>query len=127
MGKGSQPDSRRFVPLVGTNDIAIPDSWDKGEETADEVYRTAQEESNTEGDESDNSLPELVSDEAETSEDSGYAFINTPPNTGDENFEAPPEDFEAAPVTKKEQEEEKRENMYKAIDEKDKVAQLVRN
>ena len=46
MGEGPQPDCRLFVPL------AIPDSWDEGEETANEVYRTAQEESNTEGDES---------------------------------------------------------------------------
>ena len=65
---------------------------------------TVQEESNTDGDKSENSLPglddslpELVSDEAETSEDSGYDFINTPPNTGDEDFEATPEDFEATP------------------------------
>ena len=42
-----------------------------------------------------------------TSEDSGYAFINTPPNAADESFETTPEDFEAAPETKKEQEEEK--------------------
>ena len=61
-----------------TDDIAIPDSWDEGEETADEVYRPGQEESNTEGDE--DSLPELVSDEADTSEDSGYAFLNKKEN-----------------------------------------------
>ena len=71
-----------------TDDIAIPDSWDEGEETADEVHKTAQEESNTEGDEdneSEDSLPELVSDETDTSEDSGYAFLNTPPSAENEN------------------------------------------
>ena len=121
--------------LEESDDIAIPDSWDEGEETADDVYGTAQEESNTEGDESENGLPgldepegsllELDRDEAETSEDSGYEFINTPPNTWDEGVEATPEDFEAAPETTEEQEEEKKEeNMYKEIDENDKEAQL---
>ena len=72
-----------------TDNIAIPDSWDEREETADDVYGTVNEESTTEGDESehglsglDDSPPELVSDETETSEDSGYDFINTPTNNG---------------------------------------------
>ena len=82
----------------------------------------------------DDSLPELVSDEAETSEDSGYDFINTPPNTGDEGFEATPEDFEATPedfeaahkTTKEQEEEEEEEEVtkYKDTDKNDKEAQL---
>ena len=106
-----------------TDDITIPDSWDEGEETANEVYRTAQEESNTEGDEdneSEDSLPELDSNEADTSEDSGYAFLNTQPSAEDEDFEAAPETKEE----KEKEEEEKKENMYKVIDKRDKEAQL---
>ena len=38
-----------------TDDIAIPDSWDEGEETADEVNSQATEESNAEGDEENES------------------------------------------------------------------------
>ena len=52
----------------------MPDAWDEGEETADEIWTTANEES-TAGEE-DDSLPELVSG----SEDSGYEFLNTPTN-----------------------------------------------
>ena len=40
----------------------------------------------------DDSLPELVSDETETSEDSGYDFLNTPTNEVDKDFEAPSEE-----------------------------------
>ena len=87
-----------------TNDIAIPDSWDEGEKTADEVNARAMGESNTEGDEeneSEESLPELVSNEADTSEDSGYAFLNTPPSAEDK-------DFGAAEKTKEEEAEQKK-------------------
>ena len=74
------------------DDVAIPDSWDEGEETAEEMNAQAStEESQTEEDEeSEDSLPELVSDEAETMEDSGYVFLNTPtpPSTKDEDQEA---------------------------------------
>ena len=66
--------------------------------------------------ESEDSLPELVSDEADTSEDSGYAFLNTPPSDEDK-------DFVAEEKTKGE-EEEKKETMYKAKDKADKEAQL---
>ena len=53
----------------------MPDAWDEGEETADEIWTTANEES-TAGEEEDDSLPELVSG----SEDSEYEFLNTPTN-----------------------------------------------
>ena len=53
----------------------MPDAWDEGEETADEVWIMANEESTAE-EEEDNSLPELVSG----SEDSGCEFLNTPTN-----------------------------------------------
>ena len=101
-----------------TDDIAIPDSWDEGKEAADEVSAQTAEESQTEGDEknqSEDSLPEQVSDEVDTSEDSGYAFLNTPPSAEDEDFEAEEKI--------KEEEEEKKETMYKAIDKADKEAQ----
>ena len=42
-----------------TDDITIPDSWDEGEETADDVYGTANEESTTEGDEPEHGPPGL--------------------------------------------------------------------
>ena len=92
----------------------------EGEETAGEVNAQATEESNTEGDEeneSEDNLPELVSDEADTSQDSGYSFLNTPPSAEDE-------DFGAAEKTKEEEAEEKKETMYKVIDKADKEAQL---
>ena len=72
-----------------TDDIAIPDSWEEGEETADEVNAQATEESNTEGDEendSEDSLLELVNDKTDTSENSGYVFLNMPPSARDEDF-----------------------------------------
>ena len=98
-----------------TDDVAIPDSWDEGEETAEEVNAQAStEESQTEKDEkSEDSLPELDSDEADTTEDSGYVFLNMPPSTEDEDPEA----------DKKIKEEEK-ETLYKGIDNVDKEAQL---
>ena len=43
------------------------------------------EESQSEDAESEDSLPELVSDEADTTGDSGYAFLNMPPSTEDED------------------------------------------
>ena len=97
-----------------TDDVAIPDSWDEGEETAEEANAQASaEESQTEEDEeSEDSLPELVSDEADTTEDSGYAFLNTPPSTEDEDPEA-----------EKKIKEEEKETLYKAIDKVDKEAQ----
>ena len=61
-------------------DVIVPDAWDEGEETADEVWTTANEES-TAGEEEVDSLPELVSgSEVSGSEDSGYEFLNTPKN-----------------------------------------------
>ena len=78
-----------------TDDIAVPDAWDEGEETVDDVYATANGGSTTGGEETepslpglDDSLPELVSDEEETSEDSGYDFLNTPTNEEEKDFEA---------------------------------------
>ena len=111
MGEGSNQTVDDLSLSWDTDDIAIPDSWNEGEETADEVYRTAQEESNTEGDEdneSEDSLPELVSNKVDTSED---AFLNTPPSAEDEDFEAAPETKEE----KEKEEEEKKENMYKVM------------
>ena len=68
-----------------TDDIHIPDSWDEGEETTEEATAQAStEESQTEETESEDSLPELVSDKADTTGDSGYAFLNTPPSTEEE-------------------------------------------
>ena len=104
-----------------TDDIAVPDSWDEGEETAVDVYGTANEGSTTEGDEMehslsglDDSLLELVSNETETSEDSGYDFLNTPTNEEDKDFKASPE--EATEMTE-EKEEQKEVNTHKDTDE----------
>ena len=65
------------------DDVSVPDAWDEGEETTDEVYNTANEGSTTGGEEAD-SLPELVSG----SEDSGYDFLNTPTNEEEKDFKA---------------------------------------
>ena len=65
------------------DDVAVPDAWDEGEETTDEVYNTANEGSITGGEEAD-SLPELISG----SEDRGYDFLNTLTNKEDKDFEA---------------------------------------
>ena len=72
---------------LDTDDIAVPDTWDEGEETTDDVYNTANEGSATGGEESD-SLPELVSGGEDSSEDSGYDFLNTPTNEEEKDFEA---------------------------------------
>ena len=84
----------------------------------------------------DDSLPELVSDETETSEDSGYDFINTPTNDGSKDFEetpedseATPEDYKAPPKTAEEQEEkrnkeQKEVNTHRDTNENDEEAQL---
>ena len=69
--------------IATRDDVAVPDAWDEGEETTDEVYNTANEESTTGGEEAD-SLPELVSG----SEDSGYDFLNTPTNEEEKDFKA---------------------------------------
>ena len=69
--------------IATRDDVAVPDAWDEGEETTDEVYNTASEGSNTGGKEAD-SLPELVSG----SEDSGYDFLNTPTNEEEKDFKA---------------------------------------
>ena len=69
-----------------TDDIQVPNSWDKGEEMT--------KESQTEETESEDSLPELVSDEADTSRESGYAFLDTRPSTKEEDAEAEGRDRE---------------------------------
>ena len=69
------------------------------------------EESQSEDVESEDSLPELVSDEADTTGNSGYAFLNTPPSTEDED----------AGAEEKNKDEEK-EKLYKAIDKVDEEA-----
>ena len=66
--------------IAPRDDFAVPDAWDEGEETADEVCNSANEES-TAGEEEVDSLPELVSgSEVSGSEDSGYKLLNTPTN-----------------------------------------------
>ena len=59
--------------IAPRDDIIVPNAWDEGEETADEIWTTANEES-TAGEEEDDSLPELVSG----SEDSGRPISNLP-------------------------------------------------
>ena len=87
----------------------------QGEETADDVYATANEGSTTGGEETepslpglDDSLPELVSNEEETSKDSAYDFLNTPTNEEEK-------DFEATAETKEENEEEQLEDSINFI------------
>ena len=73
-----------------TEDIRVPYSWDEGEETTEDMANQVTEEastaeSQTEDTESEDSLPELVSAEADTSKDSRYAFLNTPESTEEED------------------------------------------
>ena len=101
-----------------TDDIQIPNSWDKGEKTTEDTnHQTTEEasteESQTEETESEDSLPELVSDEADTSRDSGYAFLNTPPSTEEQDAEAEERDRE-----------EEKQKMYKEIDKIDEEARM---
>ena len=63
-------------------------------------------ESPAEDTESEDSLPELVSNAADTTADSGYAFFNTPPSTEKEDVN----DAEA------EDKERKKQEMYREID-----------
>ena len=77
--------------IAATDDVAIPDAWDEGEQTTDDVYNMANEGSMTGGEEAD-SLPELVSGGEDSSEDSGYDFLNTPTNKEVKDFEAATEE-----------------------------------
>ena len=89
---------------------------------------TANEGSTTEGDQTehslpglDDSLPELVSDETETSGDSRYDFLNTPTNEEDKDFEASPE---GATETTEEKEEQKEVNTQKDISDDSEETQI---
>ena len=103
--------------------LQTPTSWDEGEETAEETTEETTEGTitgeapKTEGPaddtESDDSLPELVSDNTETSADnSGYAFLNTPPSTKEED------------VNTEDEEKKKKQAMYKEIDKIDEEARM---
>ena len=100
-------------------EFQTPTSWDEGEETTEETAKKTTEEaptteSPTDDAESEDSLPELVSDDADTSMDSGYAFLNTPPSTEEED----------AKNTKDEEREKKKQAMYKEIDRRDEEARM---
>ena len=102
-------------------DLQVPTSWDEGEETTEETVNQATEETSTtatessaEDTEAEDSLPELVSDEADTHADSGYAFLNTPPSTEEEDAN----DAEA------EEKEKKKQAMYKEIDRIEEEARM---
>ena len=89
----------------------------------------ANEGSTTGGDETehslpglDDSLPELISDETETSEDSGYDFLNTPTNEEDKDFEASPE--EATETTEEEEKEQEKVNTNKNTSDDSEETQL---
>ena len=73
---------------------------------------STQSTTSTEDTESDNSLPELVSNDAETSaDDSGYAFLNTPPSTEEEDVNT-------------EDEEKEKQAMYQKLDRIDEEASM---
>ena len=81
---------------------------------ATEEASTTTTESQTEDTESEDSLHKLVSDEADTTADSGYAFLNTPPSTKEEDVN----DAEA------DEKEKKKQEMYKEIDRIDEEARM---
>ena len=59
-------------------------------------------------------MPELVSDDAETSsDDSGYVFLNTPPSTEEEDAN-----------TEDEEKEKKKQAMYQYLDRIDEEARM---
>ena len=58
-------------------------------------------------------MPELVSDDVDTSADSGYAFLNTPPSTKEEDAS-----------TEDEEKEQKKQAMYKEINRIDEEARM---
>ena len=93
----------------------------QGEETTEDTANQAAEEastmeSRTEDTESEDSLPELVSDETDTSKDSGYAFLNTPTSTKEE-------DKDNAEAEERERKKKKQER-YKEIDRVDEEARI---
>ena len=96
-----------------------PTSWDEGEETAkesnEEALRRPQTDRTSAGElESEDSLPELVSDDTETeADDSGYMFLNTPPSTGEEDTS-----------TEEEEREKKKQAMYRKIDRRNEEARM---
>ena len=99
-----------------TDNIHVPNSWDEGEETTkatSQQEEASTEESQTKDTESEDSLPELLSDEADTRGDSGYAFLNTPPSTEEDDAEAEEKDRE-----------EEKVKMYKEIDKIDEEARM---
>ena len=57
-----------------------PTSWDEGEESTKEKEEPWANRTSTGETESDDSLPDLVSDDTEE-EDDGFMFLNTPPST----------------------------------------------
>ena len=89
------------------------------EETIEETNAQASteecqtEESQTKDVESEDSLPELISEEADTMGDSGYVFLNTPPSTEEEDTE-----------TEERHRREEKERLHKAIDKADEEAQM---
>ena len=90
----------------------MPDAWDEGEETADEVWTTVNEES-TAGEEEVDSLPDLVS----SSEDSGYEFLNTP--TNDEK------DFKATAAEDKPSDSDKRDTSNNENEEEEELEESI--
>ena len=98
----------------------LPDQNKTAEETTEETTEgtITEEAPKTEGPaddtESDNSLPEGVSNDAETSaDDSGYTFLNRPPSTEEEDAN-----------TEDEEKEKKKQAMYKEIDRIDEEARM---
>ena len=96
-------------------DFPVPTSWDEGEEMTEEITkemvkqtteRSSATESPAEDTESEDSLPKLVCDEVDTTADSGYAFLNTPPSTEEED----------ANGAEAEEKEKKKQEMYREID-----------
>ena len=100
-------------------ELQTPTSWDEGEETTEETAKkitkeASTTESPTDDTKSEDSFPELVSDNADTSADSRYAFLNTPPSTEEED----------SSNTKDEEREKKKQAMYKEIDRRDEEARM---
>ena len=93
MGAQRGDNVRRFLPIVGHQRYRhhgrcrCPRRLGRAGETTDDVYNTANEESTSGGEEAD-SLPELVSGGEDSSEDSGYNFLNAPTNEEEKDFEA---------------------------------------
>ena len=106
--KGLEEDAQKKDDILEDWHTPPGSPWERSEDATHDTT------SLSEDTESDDSLPELVSDDTETeADDSGYVFLNTPPSTGEEDTS-----------TEDEEKEKKKQAMYREIDRRDEEARM---